>query len=159
PTLAPLPEFLDAIELTVRTVRDGAAPPAAPRALRQVAAAITRMAREIAELGRAAIDEPGAIAAARSLLTVFGSEDDVVGIALLCSTGDDSPIVSRGSPAIPDPGDPVIELVSLADRLRQGADQLATAGTITGRILYLHGLVSQLRPLARDAAENRPTIA
>ncbi len=159
PSLSPLPEFLDAIELTMRTVRDGAAPPGAPRALRQVAATVTRIAREIADHGRATIDAPETMAAARTLLTVFGSEDDVVEIRVLFTAGDGTPIVRRGSPPLREVGDPMIELVSLADRLRQAADQLTTTESATTRMLQLHGLVSQLRPLAREADTGRPSLS
>jgi hypothetical protein len=159
PSLTPLPEFLDAIELTMRTVRDGASPPGAPRALRQVAAAVTRIAREIADHASADPDAPETTAAALALLRVFGSEDDVVEVRELFATGDPTPIVRRGSPPVRDAGDPIIELVSLADRLRQAADQLTTTAGLTARTLQLHGLVSQLRPLAREAVAGRSSIS
>src|SRR5262249_46459030 len=115
-------------------------------------------AREIADHGRATPDSPDTAGAARRLLAVFGSEDDVVDIRDLFRSADATPILRAGSAPARDAGDPLLELVSLADRLRQGADQLANAGTVTARALQLHGLVSQLRPLMRDAESRHPAL-
>jgi hypothetical protein len=159
PSLSPLPEFLDAIELTVRAIREETAPPGGPLALRRAAAAVTRLAREIADAGRTA-DAPEVVLGAVSLLESFGRDDDVVDIATLFRTGDPTPIVTQGivAPHEASP-DPTIELVSLADRLRQAAEQVGTPTTVTGRTLYLYGLLVQLRPLTEAAPRERPHLA
>ncbi len=159
PSLSPLPEFLDAIELTVRTIREGAAPPNAAPALRRVAQALTRLARDIADTGAATADAPEVLAGARALLASFGNDDDIVDVATLFASGDATPIVARG--ATPEPGhqpDARIELVSLADRFRQAADQLEIAPGTAARTLSLYALASQLGSLARGARQERPEL-
>jgi chemotaxis protein histidine kinase CheA len=156
PSLSPLPEFLDAIELTVRAVRDGAAPPDAAPALRQVAQAVTRLAREIADRGTTAADAPEILGGARVLLTSFGRDDDVVEITSLFAAGDTTPIVARGRAPEPQaPPDPRIELVSLADRFRQAADQLEMAPGAAARTLSIYALAAQLGALTRAGRRER----
>ncbi len=161
PRLSPLPEFLDAIELTIRQVQDASAPPGGPLALRRAAAAVSRLAREIADRGEANADTPEIAIGAVSLLESFGSEFDVVAIESLFRTGDLAPIVVRGDAHFTDtaPPDPTLELVSLADRLRQAADQLTLPASSAGRTLNLYGLVVQLRPLGQRARDERPHLA
>ncbi len=160
PNLSPLPEFLDAIELTIRSLRDQAAPPDGPQALRRAAAAVTRLAREIADQRKAGSDTPEVVLGAVSLLESFGREDDVVDIATLFAPGDPKPIVTAGRAIGGDPApDVMIELVSLADRFRQAAEQVGTPTSATGRTLYLYGLLVQLRPLTLAAPRERPHLA
>lgn len=160
PSLSPLPEFLDGIELTIRTIREGAAPPNAPTALRDVAAAVSRLARDIADHGRASPDAPEVVAAARALVAAFGNDDDVVAIESLFQRGDSSPIVSRGTaPTADHRTDPQIELVSLADRFRQAADQLLAASGIAARTLSLYALAAQLGSIGKESAADRPALA
>ena len=161
PRLSPLPEFLDAIELTIRQVQDGSAPPDGPLALRRAAAAVSRLAREIADHGEANSDTPEIAIGAVSLLESFGSEHDVVLIETLFKAGDPSPIVAVGESRQRDtaPADPTLELVSLADRLRQAADQMGQPASSAGRTLNLYGLVVQLRPLGQRANDERPHLA
>ena len=161
PRLSPLPEFLDAIELTIRQVQDASAPPGGPLALRRAAAAVSRLAREIADRGEANPDTPEIAIGAVSLLESFGSEFDVVAIESLFRAGDQAPIVVRGDAHLTDtaPPDPTLELVSLADRLRQAADQLTLPASSAGRTLNLYGLVVQLRPLGQRARDERPHLA
>jgi hypothetical protein len=160
PNLSPLPEFLDAIELTMRAVRDGAPPPSAPAALRAVAGAVANVAREIVDQGTAAVDAPAVVGAARALLHAFGREDDVIDVARLFVTGDPAPIVHRGTPRnARSEADPTIELVSLADRFRQAGDQLLVDGSSTARLLQLFALALEIRSLAVDATEERPALA
>ena len=161
PRLSPLPEFLDAIELTIRQVQDASAPPGGPLALRRAAAAVSRLAREIADHGEANADTPEIAIGAVSLLESFGSEHDVVPIESLFRRGDPAPILVQGETGRYDraPADPTLELVSLADRLRQAADQLALPASSAGRTLNLYGLVVQLRPLGQRARDERPHLA
>ncbi len=161
PRLSPLPEFLDAIELTIRQIQDASAPPGGAVALRRAAAAVSRLAREIADRGEANADTPEIAIGAVSLLESFGSELDVVPIESLFQTGDGAPIVVQGNAHLNDtpPPDPTLELVSLADRLRQAADQLTLPASSAGRTLNLYGLVVQLRPLGQRARDERPHLA
>jgi hypothetical protein len=159
PRLSPLPEFLDAIELAVRSLRDAAPPPASPATLRKVAQAVGILAREVADSGAAPASHETVVAGAEALFDTFGSEDDVVAIASLFRADDPRPIVSRGE--VPEPAAPAdlqIELTSLADRFRQGADQLRAAPSQAVRFLTLYSLSTHLAPLTRDAHRERPVL-
>lgn len=159
PRLSPLPEFLDAIELTIRSVHDSAVPQDGPLAIRRAAAAVSRLVRDIADDGQAGGETPEIILGAVSLLEAFGRDDDIVGIDSLFVTGDPAPIVAKGLPQDRDATDPIIEIVSLADRFRQAADQMVAPSGRAGRTLTLYGLLVQLRPLAREADRDRPQLA
>lgn len=160
PSLSPLPEFLDAVELTIRNVRDTSAPPAGARALRHAAAAVAQLARGVAGGASTGGETPEVLLGAASLLESFGRDDDVVDIATLFRDDDADPIVTPGAaPATDDNGDAMLELVSLADRLRQAGEQLVQPASATGRTLYLYGLVIQLRPLTAAAPRQRPHLA
>ena len=159
PRLSPLPEFLDAIELTIRSVRESAVPPGGPMALRRAAAAVTRLVRDIADVGQASGETPEIILGAVSLLEAFGREDDIVDIASLYRDGDPSPIISKGERLERDATDAVIEIVSLADRFRQAADQMSAPAGPAGRTLTLYSLLVQLRPLTQEAHRERPHLA
>jgi hypothetical protein len=158
PRLTPLPELLDAVELTLRAFREQASPPGANDALRRVAAAIARLAREIAEHGAAEPDTPDFVQVAGTLIACFGSDDDVVDIGSLFRTGDAAPIIRIGTrPERSRYDDEAVELVALADRFRQAAGQLGSAPHATGRHLFLFSLLVELGPLARQArAEGTP---
>jgi hypothetical protein len=124
-----------------------------------VAGAISRLAREIADRGRADAAAPDLAVAAQSLLATFGDEDDVVEVASLFRDADADPIVRRGEPPLAErASDGAIELVALADRLRQAADQLASSRSETGRHLFLFSLLLELRPLSREARTERPFL-
>jgi hypothetical protein len=162
PALSPLPEFLDGIEITIRTFRQQAAPRSGAAGLRQVAGALSRMARDIAERGRTDADAPDFTAAATTLCASFGGEGDVVPIETLFRAGDPSPVVRAGSPAAGRDvrtAESTIELVSLADRFRQAADQMGTSVSGTVRVLQLFGLLMELRPLEREARIQRRDLA
>ena len=159
PRLSPLPEFLDAIELTIRSVHESAVPPDGPMALRRAAVAVTRLVRDIAELGQASGDTPEIILGAVSLLEAFGRDDDVVDIASLYRDHDPAPIVSKGEPPERDATDAVLEIVSLADRFRQASDQMSVPSGRAGRTLTLYSLLVQLRPLTQEAPRERPHLA
>ncbi len=159
PRLSPLPEFLDAIELTIRSVRQSAVPADGPTALRRAAAAVQRLVRDIADQGQASGDTPEIVLGAVSLLEAFGRDDDIVDITSLYRDGDRSPIVFQGEVRERDATDAVIEIVSLADRFRQAADQMGAPSGRAGRTLTLYGLLVQLRPLTREAHRERPHLA
>ncbi|MBX3148137.1 MAG: Hpt domain-containing protein [Gemmatimonadales bacterium] len=160
PSLSPLPEFLDAVELTIRNLRDASAPPGGARALRHAATAVAQLARGVAAGSATGSETPDVLLGAASLLESFGRDDDVVDIATLFRDDDANPILAHGNaPSADDSSDSMLELVSLADRLRQAGDQLTQPASITGRTLYLYGLVVQLRPLTAAAPRQRPHLA
>lgn len=151
PGLSPVPELLDAVDLTITTAgRGGAWPPGAGRALRAAAAALGQLAREVADQGSPTADAPEVRRAAALLREAFAGDDDVVPISSLFVEGDPDPVVSRGTPpaAAEVTSGFTVELVSLADRLRQAADQATAATGSPARDLLLFALVITIRGLA-----------
>lgn len=148
PGLSPLPELLETLDLAMATTgKSGAWSPGAGKALRAVGAALARMARDIAELGIPQHDSTEVVQAAELMRDAFLAEDDVVEIGSLFVAGDRTPMVLRGSPTVPRvaAGDAAIELVSLADRLRQAAEQTRGHLPRSARTLQLQSLVLALR--------------
>jgi len=148
PGLSPLPELLETLDLAIATTgKSGAWSPLAGKALRAVGAALARMARDIAELGIPQHDSTEVVQAAELMRDAFLAEDDVVEIASLFAAGDRSPVAVRGAPPVPRvaAGDAAIELVSLADRLRQAAEQTRGHLPRSARALQLQSLVLALR--------------
>ncbi len=155
PGLSPLPELLETLDLAIATTgKGGAWSPRTGKAFRAVGAALARMARDIAELGIPQHDSTEVVQAAELLRDAFLLEDDVVDIATLFAGDDGAPVVSRGFPPVPrvEAGDSAIELVSLADRLRQAADQTRGHLPRSARTLQLQGLVLALRGLSLTPA-------
>jgi chemotaxis protein histidine kinase CheA len=149
--LSPLPEVLDGIELAVGDLtRLFAPPPGVPALLDAAAAALTRIARDVADRGT---PEPGAPEAQQftdRLLRAFASEDDVVPIeGLLDRANSDAIVRSSAQPqfAPPSPLGPV-ELVSHGEHLVQAAEQLMNAASVTARDLRLYALVPAFRATA-----------
>ena len=150
PGLSPLPELLEALDVTVAVAgRGGAWPPATAGAFRTSALALARMARDIAELGMPQHDSHEVVQATEDLRQAFARDDDVVPVTSLQVDGDADPVVQRGvPPALPAVATGVgIELVSLADRLRHVADQANEGPSTTARALQLHAMVLSLRGL------------
>jgi hypothetical protein len=148
PGLSPLPELLETLDLAIATTgKSGAWSPLAGKALRAVGAALARMARDIAELGIPQHDSTEVVQAAELMRDAFLAEDDVVEIASLFDPSDRAPVVVRGSQPVPRvaAGDAAIELVSLADRLRQAAEQTRGHLPRSARTLQLQSLVLALR--------------
>ena len=148
PGLSPLPELLETLDLAIATTgKSGAWSPGAGKALRAVGAALARMARDIAELGIPQHDSTEVVQAAELMRDAFLAEDDVVEIGSLFAAGDRTPMVLRGSPPVPRvaAGDAAIELVSLADRLRQAAEQTRGHLPRSARTLQLQSLILALR--------------
>jgi hypothetical protein len=160
PGLSPLPELLESLDLTVVWAsRGGAWPPGSGRAFRATAAALARMARDIAELGMPQADSHEVVQATELLREAFASDADVVPIADLFVAGDGDPIVYRGTapPPAPVPVDLGVELVSLADRLRHAAESSETGPSRTARTLSLQALAITLRGLAMSPAMRSAT--
>lgn len=149
--LSPLPEVLEGIELAVGDLtRLFAPPPGVPALLDAAAAALTRIARDVADRGS---PDPEAQEAQRftdQLLRAFASEDDVVPVEeLLDRTNSDAIVRSSAQPqfAPPSPLGPV-ELVSHGEHLVQAAEQLMRAASATARDLRLYALVPAFRAAA-----------
>jgi HPt (histidine-containing phosphotransfer) domain-containing protein len=154
PGLSPLPEMLEALDLTLGTGgKGGSWPPAGGRALHAAAAALARMARDIAELGMPQADSHEVVQATELLREAFSETADVVPIAALFVADDPAPIVARGivPPAPQPPTDITVELISLADRLRMSAGQMTEDAGWATRALQLHTLVFALRGLVMSA--------
>jgi hypothetical protein len=150
PGLSPLPELLEALDLTLAFgAKSGSWPPGAARALRAASAALVRIARDIAELGLSKSDSPELTQAAESLREAFAGDQDVVPVASLFGDRDADPIIRLGSPPSPPepPADLAVELVTLADRLRHAAAQLRTGPAGPARAFQLHAVVLALRGL------------
>lgn len=136
--LSPLPELLDAMEATTRSLlNDPAPPPSVAGVFADAADALSAMARGVAQEGRVQAP-PGLDDIARRLLAAFTAEDDVVPIASLAAPGTDL-VVSRGNaPAARPHGEPVpIELVGVGDHLLLVADALEQHGAPAARDLRL----------------------
>lgn len=151
PGLSPLPELLETLDLTIAfACRGGAWPRAAGPAFRQTAAALARMARDIAELGIPQHDSHELVQAAELLREAFAHENDVVPVSELFADGDRDGIVKRGTPPSPSSGSSGIamELAGLADRFRHAAAQTREGVSRTARSLALNALGLSVRGLA-----------
>jgi hypothetical protein len=154
PGLSPLPELLESLDLTIAWAsRGGAWPPRSGLAFRTAAAALARMARDIAELGMPQADSHEVVRATELLREAFANDADAVPIASLFLAGDLNPIVHRGTPPNPAtiPVDTGVELTSLADRLRHAAEAGGEGVSRAARTLSLQALVMTLRGLAMSS--------
>jgi hypothetical protein len=151
PGLSPLPELLETLDLTVAfACRGGAWPRTAGPAFRATAAALSRMARDIAELGIPQHDSHEIVQAAELLREAFAHEQDVVPVSSLFADGDTDGIVSRGSApeSAPASSGVAMELSGLADRFRHAVAQTREGVSRTARSLALNALGLSVRGLA-----------
>jgi chemotaxis protein histidine kinase CheA len=154
--LSPLPEVLDGVELAVGDLtRLFAPPPGVPALLDAAAAALTRIARDVADRGT---PEPGAPEAQQftdRLLRAFASEDDVMPIEQLLDRSNGDAIVRSSAQPQFAPASPLgpLELVSHGEHLVQAAEQLMTAASMTARDLRLYALVPALRATATSGRD------
>jgi hypothetical protein len=146
--LVPLPEILDGIESAIGDLtRLFAPPPGVDEVMGAAAAALTRIARDIAESGRPDPEAEEARHFTDLLLRAFAVERDVVPIESLYPEGEPHPAIpppSQPQFATPAPLGP-LELVSQGEHLRQIADLISHARTATERDLRLYHLVGALR--------------
>lgn len=149
--LSPLPEMLDAIELAIGDLtRLFAPPPGVEEVMAAGAAALTRIARDVAGQGR---PEPNAEEARRFtelLVRAFAVERDVVPIESLFGDDDPDPATPPATQpqfSAPAPLGP-LELVSHGEHLCQIADLIAGARTAIERDLRLYQLLGALRATA-----------
>jgi chemotaxis protein histidine kinase CheA len=149
--LSPLPEILDAIELAIGDLtRLFAPPPGVEEVMAAGAAALTRIARDVAGQGRPEPDAEEARHFTEVLVRAFAVERDVVPIESLFPDDEPDPVTpSKTQPqfAAPAPLGP-LELVSHGEHLCQIADLIAGAGTPIERDLRLYQLLGALRATA-----------
>jgi hypothetical protein len=151
PDFPPLPEILDGIELAVGDLtRMHAPPPGVDTVLEAGAAALSRVARDIAERGVPDRDAGEPRQFTERLLEAFAVERDVVPIEALYAAGDPTPMErSASAPRFAPPSPPgSLELVSLGEHLIQTAGLLDQAHTDTELDLRLYRLIGTLRSAA-----------
>ena len=151
PGLSPLPELLETLDLTIAfACRGGAWPRAAGPAFRATAAALARMARDIAELGIPQHDSHEITQAAELLREAFAHEQDVVSVTALFFDGEADGVIQPGvPPRTPTASSGVaMELAGLADRFRHAAGQMREGSSRTARGLALNALGLSVRGLA-----------
>jgi len=147
--LPPLPDLLEGIERAVaKASGSGPEPPPHVAELFQAAAtAVARSAREVADRGRPDPEGAEFQTFAGLLLKFTEREPDVVPIGSLYY-GDSGPhILNRGTPVARASGLGRLELVSQGEHLRQAADSLERAPSVTQRELRAHTLASTFRAL------------
>jgi hypothetical protein len=146
--LSPLPELLDAMEMTTRSLLgETPAPPGVASVFADAADALGVMAKSVAEHGRVAVP-PGLDIVARRLLELFAGEDDVVAIADLAPPGQ-THLVRRGSVGGDQGSDePLpVELVGVGDHLLLQAEALArytSPGARDLRLFVLHRTLASM---------------
>jgi hypothetical protein len=144
--LSPLPELLDAMEATTRSLlHDHAPPPGVAGVFADASDALVSMARSVAQAGR--VDVPAGLdQVAIRLLEAFTAEHDVVDVERLAYDGH-AALVERGTPPVVR-GDPLpIELVSIGDHLLLQAEALEHPTVPAARdlrIFVLHRTLSTM---------------
>ena len=149
--LPPLPDLLEGIEQTVGEVsRASGAPPAGigdtiAELFQMAATSIAHAAREVAERGRPDPESAEFRRFAALLVRFMQSEPDIVPIENVAT------IVRRGTPPAGESARPAtlgrLELVSHGEHLRQAADSLERAPSVTQRELRAHTLAGTFRAL------------
>ena len=151
--LPPMPDLLDGIERAVQELTRRAEPAANPGTVFAAAAkAVSRASQEITAQGQADADSAEAAEFANQLGVLLDMGPDVVPVESLYHADAGPHIVTQGTPSTADaPGQ--LEMVSLAERLKQAADDLASAQSNTQRQLRAHALAPTLRALASAGPE------
>jgi hypothetical protein len=143
--------MLDAVELAIGDLtRLFAPPPGVEEVMAAGAAALTRIARDVADQGRPDPEAEEARHFTELLLRAFAVERDVVPIETLFAEGDPEPVTPPATQpqfAAPAPLGP-LELVSHGEHLCQIADLIAGARTPVERDLRLYQLLGALRATA-----------
>ena len=150
--LSPLPELLDAMEVTTRCLlRAEPAPPDVAGVFADAADALAAMAQSVADHGQVVVPN-GLDQVARRLLDGFATATDVVPIASL-APADEPSVISRGQwPPAMSPGDPVpVELVGVGDHLLLQGQALAAGRSPAARDLRLFVLHQTLTTMPRTS--------
>ncbi|HET9064884.1 MAG TPA: Hpt domain-containing protein [Gemmatimonadales bacterium] len=154
--LSPLPELLDAMEVTTRSLLSpDPAPPDIAVVFADAADALAAMAQSVSDQGRVVIPT-GLEQIARRLLEGYAALSDVTDIASLAPSGEAS-VISRGSPPqAPPAGDPVpIELVGVGDHLLMQSEALARGRSPAARDLRLFVLHQTLSTMPAESRTGR----
>ncbi len=154
--LSPLPELLDAMEVTTRSLLSPEpAPPDIAVVFADAADALAAMAQSVSDQGRVVIPA-GLEQIARRLLEGYAALSDVTEIASLAPPGEPS-VVSRGTPPpAMAPGDPVpIELVGVGDHLLMQSEALARGRSPAARDLRLFVLHQTLTTMPAESRTGR----
>jgi len=160
--LSPLPELLDAMEVTTRSLlADLPAPPDVAAVFGDAAHALATMARAVADSGR--IVAPAELdRVAAHLLRSFVAADDVTPIEALAPAGSDAAGQHGGLPSALSPGggdrgdEPVpVELVGVGDHLVLVADALDHPGSPAARDLRLFVLYRTLATMPARSGTGR----
>jgi hypothetical protein len=148
--LPPLPDLLEGIERAIAELArpEFTAPANMPDVFQAAAGAIARGAREVAELGRPDPDGPAFRQFAELLVRFSESEPEVVPVSSLYYDDAGPHVVQHGVAAARPATLGRLELVSHGEHLRQAADSLERAPSITQRELRAHTLASTFRALA-----------
>ncbi len=148
--LSPLPELLDAMEMTTRSLLgDIPAPPDVGAVFADAADALSAMAKSVADHGRVVVP-PGVDAIAKRLLESFAAEHDVVAIDDLAPDGEPA-ILQAGTPPSQMPAAPpvALELVGVGDHLLLQADSLERHSSPVARdlrLFVLHRTLTSMPP-------------
>jgi len=154
--LSPLPELLDAMEVTTRSLLSPEpAPPDIAVVFADAADALAAMAQSVSDQGRVVIPT-GLEQIARRLLEGYAALSDVTDIASLAPSGEAS-VMSRGTPPqAPPAGDPVpIELVGVGDHLLMQSEALARGRSPAARDLRLFVLHQTLTTMPAESRTGR----
>lgn len=154
--LSPLPELLDAMELTTRSLlTDAPPPPGVGTVLADAATALAKIARGIGEHGRVVVP-PELERVGRRLLHGYASEEDVVPITTLAPAGVDPIALAGRLPLGGEASPPVaIELAGVGDHLLAQAAALANARTAIVRDLRLFVLHRTLATMPTTGGTGR----
>ncbi|MCA9762977.1 MAG: Hpt domain-containing protein [Gemmatimonadetes bacterium] len=154
--LSPLPELLDAMEVTTRCLlRSDPAPPDVAIVFADAADALAAMAQAVADQGRIVVPN-GLDRIARRLLEGFAAEADVLPIDALAPDGEAAIVTKGAPPAAPAPAEPVpVELVGVGDHLLMHAEALQGQGSPAARDLRLFVLHQTLTSMPARSRTGR----
>ena len=145
--LPPLPDLLDGIERAAQELTGRSEPHSNPGDVFDAAAkAVSLASQEITATGQANPDSPEASEFARQIGLLLDMGPDIVPVESLYHSDAGPHIVTQGTPAQSEAATQV-EIVSLAERLNQAADDLGSAQSNTQRQLRAHALAPTLRAL------------
>ena len=145
--LPPLPDLLDGIERAVQELTGRTEPHSNPGDVFDAAAkAVSLASQEITAKGQANPDSPEASEFARQIGLLMEMGPDIVPVESLYHADAGPHIVTQGTPPQAEAATQ-LEVVSLAERLNQAADDLGSAQSNTQRQLRAHALAPTLRAL------------
>ncbi len=151
--LPPLPDLLDGIERAAQELTGRSEPHSNPSVVFDAAAkAVSLASREITATGQADPDSHEASEFARQLGLLLDMGPDIVPVESLYHSDAGPHVVTQGTPAESEPATQ-LEIVSLAERLNQAANDLSSAQSNTQRQLRAHALAPMLHALTTAGPE------